>query len=159
MTFLLGGVTIAASATAIVSAFRRGSNAVNPARMRVRLSSVVPLAIAAVVASAALGWAIVYARTPLHARGVDGYSVLWIAPEGASYHVSVRSQELARVEFRVAVDNGPRPAIRWDVALDPGGHWERTIIPAPNARVIHATLYRRRGGKWALYRHVRAVLA
>jgi hypothetical protein len=152
----LATVTIAATATGAL--LPRQADAQGP-RPRIRIS--LPEMIAIVVAIALTVGAVAYARKPLHARGVDGYTILWIHPDGTRrVEVAVVSQELRTNRYlMVAVVSGTSVALqKWQLTLDPGGRWHAFVGQPTRGGVVQARLYIRRGGGWHPYRHVSLVL-
>jgi hypothetical protein len=152
---LLAIVTIAAAAA---SALRPRQAGAQRPRLRIRISLLEVIAI--LVAIALTMGAVAYARKPLHARGVTGYSVLWIHPRAAQVEVAVVSQEVRSSEYLVvATASGTSVAFRkWQLTLPPGGRWHAFMGEPGGAGVVQARLYIRRDGGWRPYRHVRLVL-
>jgi hypothetical protein len=121
------------------------------ARLGVSARDIVIFAIAATM----VGAAIAYARTPLTAHGVRGYSVLWMTPKDPVLELGVESQELRRAEYRLVASNSAGRIGEWRINLAPGGTWG-TVIPSPfGGGTVKAVLYLRRGGSWSMYRRVR----
>jgi uncharacterized membrane protein len=101
------------------------------------------------VAACVLGGAVAFARTPLSAKKVQGYTALWLLPgsrgETATVRVGVTSGELHPMSYRLVVRVGSRAAYQQRLKLQPGGKWETSvrIRPAAARRApIEARLYR-----------------
>jgi hypothetical protein len=154
------GLTITAViASAIID---RGTDSPRPqprsrSRSRVRVSIFEGLIF---VASATLVvLALAYGRTPLPARGAQGYTVLWIDAKHGSLELGVESQELKRREYRLDVRGVRQAAHDWRITLSPGKAWSTTVGPPPvgKGKAVNATLYVRRPQGWVAYRRVRDV--
>ena len=102
------------------------------------------------VAVCVLGGAVAFARTPLPAKNVQGYTALWLLPGSrggtATVRVGVTSGELHPMSYRLLVRVGSRAAYRQRVELQPGDEFEDSVRigPAASARraPIEALLYR-----------------
>jgi hypothetical protein len=160
LVLLLGGVTLAAAALDLRSARpQRNVQGSEPQPIRPHISArATTIAVmTSLIVIAAVAWSVSYARTPLPARGVDGYTVLWIVRKGPRVLLAVRSQELQRSRYRLDVDDGSGHVRRLRIELAPGGRWGPLAAALPRAATVTATLYVRRGGTWVAYRRVRAV--
>jgi uncharacterized membrane protein len=114
----LAGVAVVAGG---VAALRHEASADRPPfRLpKVRALHVVLLALAFVVAAAAIA----LARMPLPARGVKGYTVLWMLPAKDGSHgvdIGVISNELQRSAYRLEIEEHGRTAATETIALTPG---------------------------------------
>jgi hypothetical protein len=146
----LVGVTLVAGA--YTRRFRRPlPDQQAPGRVVVRARDVLMFAAAAVVVAGT----VVYARSPLHASGARGYTVLSMAPQGQSLRLTVESQELGRTRYRLVVRQGPKQIRQWQLALAPGRSWGGAVASQKGRRAVEATLYLRRGPAWIAYREVR----
>jgi hypothetical protein len=124
----------------------RGSGA--RVRLRTRDLFALGASLALVVA------AVIYIRSPLHARGLQGYTALWIAPKGRTVELGVKSQEVSPTPYRLVVSWGSKAVRDLRLTLAPGGTWT-TMLPAAPKTQVKALLYRRTNGSWSLYRQVR----
>lgn len=149
----LAGVTVAA---AIAGAILRRGDSREPALGRPRLRISVVEVVVFLLAATLVVAAVVYARTPLHARGAKGYTALWIVRNGGRLRVGVESEELHLMSYRLVVRTSAARLDAWQLQLAPGGKWSATT--ARSQRPVEAFLYRRAGNnQWVVYRHVRAV--
>jgi hypothetical protein len=154
LAYYAAAVTIVA---AIVSAFVGGAG--DPAEPSTRVSvhvsakDVAMFAVAGVIAVAAVG----FAHKPLSARGVHGYTALWIDPSGDGVELGVRSQELHPTAYRLVVAAGAHVVRRWQIELAPGEQWRRAVVRQKGARAMNAVLYVRAAGTWGVYRRVRTL--
>jgi uncharacterized membrane protein len=130
-------------------------------RVRIRARDLVLLLLGA---SIAVG-AVAFARTPLPAKKVQGYTAFWLlpprSPHAASLRLGVTSSELQTQSYRVVVTQGQRLLYeRGALRLAPGATWTVTIPSAnlPRKNAVTARLYRsQRPGE--IYRSVRLWLA
>lgn len=151
---LLGAVT---GVGAAVAATRRGGLAapVRSLRLPRRLDvALVGIALAVVVGS------VVFARTPLAARGVQGYTALSILPvhgHTRDVRLEVSSAEVRTVSYRLKLHVGPRLIAVRRLTLAPGSSWQRTVrLPSKQTSGrpwISVRLYR--AGSKDVYRSVR----
>jgi uncharacterized membrane protein len=87
------------------------------------------------------------ATRPLAVRSAQGYTALWLVPDGASpgtVRVGVRSGELEPSAYRVALRVGRRVVRRWDLRLTPAARWESDVVVRTANRKVTAVLYRGR---------------
>jgi uncharacterized membrane protein len=143
-TILLAAVTWSAAAAA---AARRG---IQPqrgwARPRLRLPDAALLIAAALIAAGAVA----FARTPLSARNVQGYTALWMQPVPATtrpaVRVGVESGELETVAYRLDLRVGSSVLYRRLITLEPGQRWQQVVRVRPlqvaTDSPIQARLYR-----------------
>lgn len=149
------GVTVVLAGVSLLRA-RRSTAPFEQARekrTRVPVWQALLMVGAAVLAVAAVG----YARRPLSAKGVQGYTVLWVQPVASKLDYGVKSQELRSTQYRLDVHAGGRLVHRWRIALAPGSTWKGTIGPLLAPRVVDAELYRLQGDTWIRYRSVKSV--
>jgi hypothetical protein len=147
---LLVAVTLVAGAFTV--RFRRPqADRQASARVVVRVRDVLMFVAAGVVVVGA----VVFARSPLHASGARGYTVLSMAPQGQRLRLTVESQELRRSRYRLVVRQGPKQIRQWQLALAPGRSWGAAVAARQGRRAVEATLYVRRGRSWIVYREVR----
>ena len=97
-----------------------------------------------------------FAHKPLTARGVHGYTALWIDPRGPEVELGVKSQELHATGYRLVATAGSHVVGRWQIELAPGEQWLRTVPRQATKRALNAVLYVRAARTWAVYRRVRA---
>lgn len=127
-TILLAAVTWIAGAAAAV---RRG---VQPQRgwTRPRLRPVdAALLIAATLIAAGT---VAFARTPLPAKNVQGYTALWMQPMPATtqaVRVGIESGELETVPYRLDLRVGSSVLYRRLITLEPGQRWEQVVRVRP----------------------------
>jgi hypothetical protein len=150
VSYLVAAVTVTAALVRLV-AQPRGELPLRP-RVHVSPRDIGLLALATILVVAAVA----YARTPLHARGAQGYTALWIDPTAGSLQLGVESQELGAMRYRLVVETGSGGIMFWQIALAPGGKWTTTLA-RPRKQKIEAILYRQRGRTWIAYRHVHTV--
>jgi uncharacterized membrane protein len=143
-TVVLVAVTWVAAAVAKV---RRE---IGPQRVRTRWR-VRPIDAVLIVAAALLAaGAVAFARTPLPAGKVRGYTALWIqpAPEATtpSVRVGIESAEMTTVPFRLDLRVGSSVLYRRRITLAPGQRWEQAVRVQPlevaRNSPIQARLYR-----------------
>jgi uncharacterized membrane protein len=153
----LSGVTIAAAVVALLRRPPTGPSREAVVRaVQVRPAHVVLL----MLAVAFTGAAIALARTPLPAKGVRGYTVLWMLPtnDGSrGVRVGVMSSELDTTTYRLEIERARQPALVRRLALRPGDKWESRVAVGPSATRIVALLYRRAEPN-VVYRRVRVLL-
>lgn len=149
------GVSIVVAIAALVVNRLSPGESLGPRGPRTRVSILDGVIFAA--AAALVVVAIAYARTPLPARGVQGYTVLWITPNDTSLTLGVKSQELEPMQYRLDVRNGSQLIRSWQIRLAPGQDWDGSVARQPGAAAIEGILYVRRAGTWGVYRTVRAV--
>jgi uncharacterized membrane protein len=101
-------------------------------------------------AACILGGAVAFARVPLPAKKVQGYTVLWLLPgsrgEAAAVRVGVTSGELEPVTYRLVVRVGSRVHQQRLLELRPGDAWEESVrvgtSPSGRRALTEALLYR-----------------
>jgi len=152
---LLGAVTgggAAVAATRRIGLAGPGPGSRLPRRLDVAL---VGIALAVVAGS------MVFARTPLAASNVQGYTALSILPvhgHTRAVRLEVSSSELRTASYRLKLHVGPRLIAARRLTLAPGSKWERTVpLPARHTSGAHwitARLYRL-GHPHGAYRSVR----
>ena len=128
-----------------------------PRLARLRPSQAALLALALLFTAAA----IVFARTPLPASGVRGYTALSIVPgpQGSgTVQVGVRSSELGRRPFRLAVHADERRTSEFLLTLDPGERWSRRFRVDRSLDRVEARLFRAES-PGRVYRRVRLLLS
>jgi len=128
-----------------------------PRLARLRPSQAALLALALLFTAAA----IIFARTPLPASGVRGYTALSIVPgpQGSgTVQVSVRSSELDRRPFRLAVHADARRTSEFLLTLDPGERWSRRFRVDRSLNRVDARLFRA-DSPGRVYRRVRLLLS
>jgi uncharacterized membrane protein len=143
-----------------IAAVRRGGQTEDrpPARLpRVRVRDALLLFLAA----AAVASAVAFARTPLPAKHVQGYTALWLLPGAErTVRVGITSGELRPAAYRLRLRLGTRLAYERSVSLEPGQRWEQ-VVRFPRSSVagtpVAATLFRK--GSPQVYRRVRVRLA
>lgn len=146
-------VTAAANGVALVGRARAGATEpVGTAprstarRPRVRIREVVLL----LAALGILGGAVAFARTPLPAKRVLGYTALWLVPAPSDnpvgLRVGVKSAELERTRYRLLVRVGSRVIYERGLELDSGSEFVGSIrLPAGSSTgdvPVQALLYR-----------------
>jgi hypothetical protein len=82
------------------------------------------------------------AETPSRADGVTGYTTVAGERSGTSLRLTVKSNELRHVRYRVVVDAGRTPPRTASVGLDPGMEWRETVTVPAGAGVVRVMLYR-----------------
>jgi hypothetical protein len=131
----------------VIGALRRERRA--PSRLqlpRIRLVDVVLLALAALVAVGAMA----FARAPLSAKNVQGYTALWLRPAPQAgvpaVQLGVASRELISVSYRLELEVGTHLVFDRRLTLEPGQQWEQVVHPAPATTLavepVHVRLYR-----------------
>jgi hypothetical protein len=158
-TAFLVAVTLAAGLVAIVTRrvpTRTRTKGNGPPRVRY-----FPGALFTVAALAIFAGALVLARTPLPARTIEGYSVLWALPDTASprhVRVAVECKELDLTNYRLEIRSGDTLEVR-TFSLEAGQRW-RAILPVEGTgdelATFQAILYRR--GEPIPYRRVNLLL-
>jgi uncharacterized membrane protein len=137
---LAAGVTVVAGSLALVRA-GPPSDAPRLRLPRVRVVPALLLTLALIVAAAA----ITFARTPLPARGVQGYTALWILPGKDGSHrlrVGVISSELHTTSYRLDIEENGRKATIRKLTLAPTESWDERIRVPPSVTRVRALLYR-----------------
>ena len=105
--------------------------------------------------------AVSMARTPLPARGVEGYTALWLLPGdngGRKFKIGVESSELKTTRYRLEVRVGrtPVPAYRFELAT--GARWNaRLRVERGWSGTVRALLYRA-SAPGTVYRRVRLLV-
>jgi uncharacterized membrane protein len=113
--------------------------------LRLRVRDVILLLIASVVVVGAL----VFARTPLTAKNVQGYTALSIVEVSAgtrpTVRVSATSEELHTRLYRVVLRSGTKVTYTRRIELVPGQRWSATVrVPRPppgRQMLVEAALY------------------
>jgi hypothetical protein len=106
--------------------------------------------------------AINVARTPTPAQGTEGYTQLWMLPNGASGQGSIqfgiKSFELTLVRYKLQLFAGDKPLYEWpSIELEPGQEWSQTKTLLPEQRgtgSVRALLFRLDDLDWPPYRLV-----
>jgi len=143
-TAILVGVTISACAAAWI---RRRGYLAGPLRFHFNLHArdALLLGVAGVITLVAVGLAL----TPMPARDIEGYTMLWIQPEGKGTQNEVRlgitSHELTSKRYRLQVKVGDQIVQDWPaISLMPGKEWSTTILIPVNSSsngAVEAALY------------------
>jgi uncharacterized membrane protein len=101
------------------------------------------------VAACIFSGAVAFARTPLPAPNVHGYTALWLLPGPAGhrsdFRIGVKSGERGRVRYRLVVRVGTRVVLERRFQLEPSAvHHESVRVDkaARHGRSIWALLYR-----------------
>jgi hypothetical protein len=153
-TTLLAGTTAVAGlwAARVLPAGSAGRDSFALSRRTAARAAMVVLALAITAGT------LVFARKPLPAKGVRGYTALWILPGGSSaVDVGVQSSELRRTSFRLDLDAGSGPTIRRHFVLSTGERWLARLRVDRSTKRIDARLYRR-ASTTRVYRRVRLLL-
>ena len=153
---LLAVVTVVAVLVGQVRAADRGGD-VERSRVEVSLISVVLLALALVVGAGAM----IQARTPLSAKGIEGYTALWVQPRnGVPPHVDlgVQSSELDATRYRLDVFVGKTHVRPYRFALTTGEGWTASVrIRRGWGGTVRALLFRQSEPD-RVYRRVRLLV-
>ncbi len=157
---LLAGITLAASAVALVR--RRGRSMSAPGWLRVgnvgfTLRQGLLLGLAVAIVCGAVAVSIIGAERQSYA----GFTQLWILPAGGAnpenaVHLGVSNMESTAMEYRLAVNVGGKVVRQWPaIDLEPNKQWEATLVLPPTASVarVEADLYRA-DAPTTIYRHV-----
>jgi uncharacterized membrane protein len=156
-------VTWAACATAVSRRRRKGILEPVPRFLRggVAWTHLKPRDVAfLLIATCVLGSAVAFARTPLSAKKVQGYTALSLLPGSrgtSTVRVGVTSGELHSTSYRLVVRVGSRVVyMRRLLRLDPGAQFHVRLRTAASARPvpIEALLYRQDSPQ-SIYRVVR----
>jgi uncharacterized membrane protein len=90
--------------------------------------------------------AVLMARTPLPARGVEGYTALWLLPgdkAGRKLEVGVRSSEFRTTRYRLEVRVGGTRVPPYRFQLTTGGSWNASLRVRRGWKgTVRALLYR-----------------
>jgi Protein of unknown function (DUF1616) len=153
-TALVVGVAIVASVWALVRIPAGAGGEATRIRLTMRQ--------AALVATALLITAgvIIFARTPLPARGVEGYTALWIVPDPSrsrSILVGVRSSELHATSYKLKVRTDDREELDRQLTLAPGNRWTVRLRVPGSSRRVEGRLFRSDAPN-QVYRRVRLIL-
>jgi len=133
-----------------------------PSRPRLRVWEAILLISAGLIAAGAVA----FARTPLPAKNVQGYTALWLLPvsdhDRSMLRLGVTSAELHQSTYRVEVREGQRLLYgRHNLSLQPGQTWQQTIEapsdPVAGPTAVTARLYRSDDPS-TVYRRVRVWL-
>lgn len=161
LAFLFVGVSVAAAVAAWLRHVHRETPATKAWRVRVplpRRSALMVLA-AAVLA----GLAVAVARTPLPAKGIPGYTTLWLLPGkpgSNAVRVGMTSGEHQTASYRLELRAAGRRAVVLRVRLGPGDRWNAVVDVASvplRRRSFEALLYRT-GAQPSPYRRATLVL-
>jgi Protein of unknown function (DUF1616) len=144
---------------------RRGTTDL-PRVLRIRQPGVrdVLLLLGAALLAAA---AVAFARTPLSANKVQGYTALWLVPTSnhdySTLRLGVKSGELRTQVYRLVVTRGGRVVYaKRGLVLEPAQAWTRTVAISPprrrGATAVTARLYRSQDAAASPYRTVRVWL-
>lgn len=113
------------------------------------------------VAACIFSGAVAFARTPLPAPNVHGYTALWLLPGPAGhrsdFRIGVQSGELKRVSYRLVVRVGTRVVVERRFKLAPSAVLHESVRvdkAARHGRSIWALLYRQ-GKPRAVFRSAR----
>jgi hypothetical protein len=93
--------------------------------------------------------AVAYARTPLAAKNVQGYSAVWLLPRPrstmTSVEVGVTSAEQQARDYRLVLRLGSKVIYRRTLSLAPGGNFATVVKlrARPPAATVVASLYLR----------------
>lgn len=153
---LLGAVTGAGAAVGAARRIRDSAPA-GPGLRRPRRLDVALVC----VALAVVAGSVAFARTPLAARNVQGYTALSILPvrgDGRAVRLEVSSGELRTVSYRLQLHVGPRLVDARRLTLTPGSTWQRTVrLPSTKISGTHWITVRlyRIGHPYGAYRSVR----
>lgn len=136
-TVLLTAVTVVGAVVAGVR--RKPATAGVPRLPRPRLGDVLIVALT----GALVAGAVALARTPLAAKHVAGYTVLWIQPATPghlrSVVVGVKSSELRSERYRLELRVGGRAAVTRVLELRPGQQWQAVFPTAAASSPAGAT--------------------
>lgn len=143
---MLGGITLGASAVALLRWRNDVAVPAVPPGARFNLREGLLLAFAAVGVAAAVG----LARFPAPQQGVQGYTVLGMVPaadrDQQAVRVGVYSKEFSSIQYRLDLEVNDQVVQQWAlIELNPGGTWENVVqLPAEqlNAQKVEAVLYR-----------------
>jgi uncharacterized membrane protein len=138
----LAAVTCGAAITATLRRRVAGAARSRPT-CRVRLHAVVLIAAAVLVGAGAVA----FARTPLAAKNVQGYTALWIQPKrSAAVSVGVANDDLRSFRYRLDVRVNSSVLYQRQFRLAPGEAWEKSFslarIPTLANSHVEARLYR-----------------
>lgn len=154
-TGLLFGTTVLAALSALFRMPRRADHESRPLR---RLS--LPQAWLLVTALGITAAAIAFARTPLPARGVHGYTVLWILPRPSgsrTIEIGIESSELRQTSYLLRLRVGDSKPLKRRLTLAPGSRWSMRFRVDPTIRQVDARLFRSESPK-RVYRRVRLLI-
>ena len=103
-----------------------------------------PLALALVAALVAVAAVIIFSRTPLPARGVRGYTALWMLPgqNRSEIVIGVQSSERHTTSYQLKIRSGGGRQLDQRLTLAPGDRWIKRIRVAPSSRRVDAELFR-----------------
>jgi hypothetical protein len=152
---LATGVTVVAGSVAVLRA-GPSSDAPRLRLPRVRFVPALLLTLAVIVAAAAIA----LARTPLPARGVQGYTVLWVLPAKDGSHrvnVGVISSELHTTSYRLDIEENGRKAAMRQLTLAPTESWDELIRVPPSITRVRVLLHRESAPN-EVYRRVKVLL-
>jgi len=162
LAVLLAGITLAASAVALVR--RRGQSLPAPGWLRMEnagftLRQGLLLGLAALIVCGAVAVSIIGAER----QSYPGFTQLWILPAGGAnaenaVRLGVSNMESTAMEYRLAVSVDGKVVKEWpSIDLVPNEKWEATLVLPPTASAgvarVEADLYRT-DAPTAIYRHV-----
>jgi len=104
--------------------------------------------------------AIVFARRPLPARGVHGYTALWIVaqpPGSRTIRVGVQSSEVERTSYLLAVRTDRGELLQRRLTLAPRERWTYRLAAGRSSHRVDADLFRSDSPS-RVYRRVRLLL-
>ena len=128
-------------------------------QLRTTLRHATPLALALVAALVAVAAVIIFSRTPLPARGVRGYTALWMLPgqNRSEIVIGVQSSERHTTSYQLKIRSGADRELDQRLTLAPGDRWIKRIRVAPSSRRVDAELFRS-GSPQHVYRRARLLL-
>ncbi|MCB0061270.1 MAG: DUF1616 domain-containing protein [Caldilineaceae bacterium] len=154
---VFAGTTMGGGVLAWLLRHRRRSQALVTQRVPVRISQLLFIGIAVLLAGEALD----LARTPAAPDGYMGYTMLWMVPaqDGASnhLHLGIDSKEFVSTQYRLELMVNDQVAQEWsEITLVPNQQWQANL--AFNAEelgreTLQANLYRLDAPE-EIYRHV-----
>jgi hypothetical protein len=110
-----------------------------------------------------VGFSVALARTPLPARGVQGYTTLWLLPANTAsdaVEIGLSSAELRPATYRLELRTGGRVVLVRRLTLKTGWEWKALVnvssVPIER-RSFEALLYKR-DNPHSVYRRVTLVL-
>lgn len=176
LVILLEMTTVASCVVAAVRRARLGPRRLaRPARQHARAKTwpATPRSMGLLAAAAAVtALAVVFARAPVYAEGVRGYTLLWTAPGATdkSVVVGIQSGELRPMTYTLSM-RSTRPAGSWAAAfretsvvetrisLAPGQRWQITVDARGLPTGVMLTFVLRRADRpGSVYRTVTAVV-
>ena len=152
--FLIGAAVV--SALWALLALRVNKALKSSAALQTMLRNVLLVALALVIGAGA----IFLALKPLPAKGVSGYTALWILPGPSSSHtvvVGIQSSELHPTSYRLSVRSNADQEVDRRLTLQPGQRWTQRFPVGRSSRRVEAQLFRSRS-PGQVYRRVRLAL-